>query len=150
MNRFLIVLVMSFVCFSSQAQVFNPVKWTFSADRINATTYKVHLSATIEPGWHIYSQTTQAGGPIPTAISFNKNPLLSLTGVVEEKGKLESRHEPLFGVEVKQYSQKVDFIQVVKLKSNAKTSVTGTVEFMVCNDKECLPPKTEKFSISLK
>ena len=36
----------------------------------------------------------------------------------------------------------VDFVQTVKLKGNIKTSVAGSVEFMVCNDSRCLPPST--------
>ena len=40
--------------------------------------------------------------------------------------------------------------QLVKVKDGVKTTVSGTVEFMTCNDKECLPPKTEQFSIPLK
>ena len=45
---------------------------------------------------------------------------------------------------------KVDFVQVVKLKANAKTNVSGNVEFQTCNDEKCLPPKTVNFSIALK
>lgn len=134
---------------SAFAQVKNPVKWSYTAKKITATTYEVHLTATIESGWHIYSQTTPDGGPVKTSIVFTPNPLLTVDGKAKEAGKLEQHHEELFGVDVKQFSNKVDFVQTVKLKAAAKTSVTGSVEFMVCNDKECLPPKTEKFSVAL-
>ena len=132
------------------AQVKDPVQWAFTAKKINATTYEVHLTATIESGWHLYSQTTPEGGPVPTSIEFSKNPLLSFDGSAVEIGKLEQHHEPLFGVDVKQFSNKVDFVQTVKLKGKVKTSLNGSVEFMTCNDRECLPPKTQKFSIALK
>ena len=132
------------------AQVKDPVQWAFTAKKINATTYEVHLTANIESGWHLYSQTTPDGGPIPTSIEFAKNPLLIFDGTAKEVGKLEQRHEELFGVDVKQFSRKVDFVQVVKLKGKAKTSLNGSVEFMTCNDHECLPPKSQKFSIALK
>ena len=131
------------------AQIKNPVKWSFTSKKINATTYEVHLSATIDRGWHIYSQSTPDGGPVPTTVTFGKNPLLTFDGKVKEVGKLEQKHEELFGVDVKQFSNKVDFVQTVKLKAAAKTSVAGSVEFMSCNDKECLPPKSQSFSISL-
>jgi thiol:disulfide interchange protein DsbD len=66
-------------------------------------------------------------------------------------GKLEKHKEPLFGnIDVKQFSNKVDFVQVVKLKAPVKTSVNVAVEFMVCNDKQCLPPSVKKFSVALK
>ena len=132
------------------AQVKNPVQWAFSAKKINATTYEVHLTATIESGWHLYSQTTPEGGPVATTIEFAKNPLVTFYGGVKEIGKLEQRHEKLFGVDVKQFSNKVDFVQIVKLKGKAKTALNGSLEFMTCNDRECLPPKTQQFSIALK
>ena len=137
---------MSIICFS---QIKDPVKWSFSAKKIDATTYEIHLTATIETGWHIYSQNTPTGGPIPTAIEFTKNPLITLQGAAKEVGKLEKRHEELFGVDVMQFSDKVDFVQTIKLKNKVKTSVMGTVEFMVCNDTECLPPARKQFSITL-
>jgi hypothetical protein len=133
------------------AQIQNPVSWTATSKKINDKTYEVHLTANIDNGWHIYSQTTPEGGPIPTSINFTKNPLLTVEGKAKEVGKLEKHVEPLFGnIDVKQFSNKVDFVQLVKLKAPVKTSVNVAVEFMVCNDKQCLPPKTEKFSIALK
>ena len=133
-----------------KAQVQTPVQWSFTSKKINATTYEVHLTASMESGWHIYSQTTPEGGPVPTSIEFSKNPLLILDGKAKEVGKLEQHFETLFGVEVKQFSNKVDFVQIVKIKGKVKTSLNGSVAFMTCNDRECLPPRTQKFSIALK
>lgn len=141
-----------FLIFSSQvlfAQVLNPVNWTVTSKKIKDKTYEVHMTATINKGWHIYSQSTPEGGPIPTSISFTKNPLFELDGKTKESGKLEQRHEEIFGVDVKQFSNKVDFIQVVKLKSPVKTSANISVEYMLCNDRQCLPPTSKKFSIAL-
>jgi DsbC/DsbD-like thiol-disulfide interchange protein len=149
MKRLLLVAAMAAIASLSFAQVKDPVKWSFSSKKKDAITYEVRITATIDNGWHIYSQTTPDGGPIPTTIEFTKNPLLVVEGIPKEVGKLEQKHEALFGVDVKQYSNKVEFVQVVKLKGNAKTVVNGTVEFMVCNDRECLPPTKEKFSITL-
>ena len=132
------------------AQIQNPVAWTASSKKIADKTYEVRLTANMQKGWHIYSQTTPEGGPVPTNISFTKNPLLVMKGSTKEIGKLEKHNEPLFGVDVKQFSDKVDFVQVVNLKANVKTSVDLSVEFMVCNDKQCLPPVTKKFTVALK
>ncbi|SRR5258705_1452041 len=144
---FLLMLLVPFMCF---AQVQDPIKWSFSSKKISQGTYEIHLAATIQSGWHTYSQTTPDGGPIPTTFKFSKNPLLTMTAGVNEIGKLEQHNEPLFGVDVKQFSNKVDFVQLVNVKGNAKTAVTGSVEYMVCNDRECLPPKEVKFSIAIK
>ena len=141
-----------FLIFSSNvlfSQVLNPVEWTVSSKKTSGNSYEVHLRANIEKGWHMYSQSTPVGGPVATSITFTKNPLLQLRGSTKEKGKLEQRHEELFGVDVKQFSNSVDFIQVIKLKSPVKTSANIVVEYMVCNDRQCLPPTSKKFSIAL-
>lgn len=130
------------------AQIKDPVQWTFTAKKIDATTYEIHLNAAIRGKWHLYSQSTPDGGPVATTIEFTKNPLLILQGKPKEVGKLHQKHEPLFGVDVKQYGGKVDFVQTVKLKSPVK--IAGTIEFMVCDDTQCLPPATQKFSKPLK
>ena len=119
------------------AQIQNPVSWSATSKKIADKTYEIHLTANIDNGWHTYSQTTPDGGPVPTSITFTKNPLLTLDGKTKEVGKLEKHYEPLFGVDVKQFSEKVDFVQTIKLKAPVKTSVNVAVEFMVCNDKQC-------------
>ena len=142
-----------FLCIGilSYSQVVNPIKWSFSSKKLDGNTYEVHLTAMLDKGWHTYSQTTPEGGPVPTSVSFIKNPLISIEGKVKEVGKLEQHVEPLFnGINVKQFSDKVDFVQIVKVKGSANTTVTGTIESMACNEKQCLPPSTEKFSVSLK
>jgi thiol:disulfide interchange protein DsbD len=148
--RKLLFMLMVAMPFMSFAQVQNPVKWSFTANKTADMTYEIHLTATIANGWHIYSQTTPEGGPSATSILFSKNPLLLVSGDVKEVGKLEKHHEPLFGVDVKQFSDKVDFVQIVKVKGNAKTAVKGSLDFMVCDNKQCLPPQTVEFSVSLK
>lgn len=147
-----ILFIPFFLCayLFSQAQVVNPVKWSFTSKKLSDDTYEVHLTAIIDNGWHTYSQLTPQGGPVPTTVNFTKNPLVVLDGKAKEVGKMEQHHEPLFGVDVKQFSNKVDFVQVVKVKGTANTTVSGSIESMACNDKQCLPPSTEKFSISLK
>ena len=150
MKRLLFLLAFTGSGFVGICQVMNPVHWSYTAKKINPTTYEIHLLAIIDGQWHIYSQTTPEGGPVPTSITFTRNPLVTSQGVTKEIGKLEQHHEPLFGVDVKQFAGKVEFVQTVKLKSPVKTNVAGTVEFMVCNDKQCLPPSTQKFSVALK
>ena len=149
MRKLIFSLLLSFPLLAL-AQVKDPVNWSFTSKKIEGGKYEVHLTATIQTGWHTYSQFTPEGGPAPTVVSFKKSPLITLNGAVTEIGKLEKLNEPLFGVEVKQFSNKVDFVQLVTVKANAKTAIAGSVEFMVCNSKECLPPKEVKFSIPLK
>ena len=130
------------------AQIENPVKWSFTAKKVNATTYEVHATATIDGGWHLYAQ--EAGeGPVPTSFKFTKNPLTVLTGKVQEVGKLHKSYDKNFDSELKYYEKSVDFIQKVTVRGKAATKVKGSVEFMVCDDHQCLPPKEMEFAVSV-
>jgi Thiol:disulfide interchange protein DsbD, N-terminal len=138
-----------FTAWSVNAQ--NPVSWSFSSKKISDKTYEVHFTASIQSGWHLYSQDQPDDAvAIPTNVSISNNPLLKLDGKVKEIGKMEKFKDKALGISAHQYSNKVVFVQVVKLKSNAKTNVAGNIEFQTCDDKKCLPPKTVNFNIALK
>ena len=129
----------------------NPVSWSFASKKVGDNLYEVRLIASIQPGWHLYAQNQPEDAIAqPTTFNFNSNPLLSLDGKVKEVGKLEKFKDEKLGVTANQYSNKVDFVQLVKVKGKAKTNVTGQLEFQTCDDKKCLPPKTVNFSIALK
>ncbi len=151
MQKKIIALFLSLliVCAVNAQGRLMPYKWSYEAKKITANMYELHFVVEVNSPWHTYSQFTPDGGPIPTHFTFTKNPLYSLDGKVKEDGKLLKKHEAVFGVDVKYFNGKVDFVQLVKLKGSAKTNFSGEVEFMVCNDQECLPPATEKFSIPL-
>jgi len=127
----------------------NPVKWTFTAKKIADRTYEIHLTAALPSPWSIYSQSTPDGGPVATSIRFSKNPLLILDGKIKEIGILKKKHEKVFGVDVLYYNSNVEFVQVIKLKNNIKTNISGIIEFMVCDEEQCLPPEEVAFSIKL-
>lgn len=146
----LFFLFLSFL-FVSAVFAQNPVSWSFASKKLSENVYEVRLTAAIQPGWHLYSQNQPEDAiAIPTSFNFNNNPLLALDGKLKELGKLEKYKDPTLGVTANQYSNKVDFVQVVKVKGKAKTNVTGKLEYQTCDDKKCLPPKTVNFSIALK
>ena len=149
MNKLLPFIASFFIGISGFAQA-DVVEWKFESKKVADKKYEVKLIAHVKNPWHIYSTTTPDGGPLPTKISFTKNPLTALEGNIKEVGKLESHFEEVFDVNTKYFNNKVEFVQVVNLKGNAKTNLSGTVEFMACNDRECLPPKSVPFSVSLK
>jgi len=149
MNRSILLFCTLLLSFASFAQS-EVVEWKFESKKLAEKKYEVKLTALVKNPWHIYSTTTPDGGPLPTKISFAKNPLTAFDGKLKEVGKLETHFEEVFDVDTKYFNNKVEFVQVVNLKGNAKTNLTGTVEFMACNDKECLPPKSIPFSIALK
>jgi thiol:disulfide interchange protein DsbD len=144
----LLSLLVTMISAVSLAQSSKEVKWSFSSKKIADKTYEVVLTATVNGSWHIYSQNVGVDGPIPTAFTFTKNPLLVFDGVVKENGKLIKKNEEVWGGEVRYYENKVEFIQKVKIKGG-KTNLAGKVEYMVCNDEKCLPPAETTFSVAI-
>lgn len=148
MKKISLIIIIFFMVSAAFAQIENPVKWTYTSKKIADKTYELHMTATLDGKWHIYAQNA-GEGPEPTVFSFAKNPLVKLDDKVKEVGKLEKMYDPNFKSELKFYSSKVDFVQKVKVKSAAATVVKGTVSYMVCNDRKCLPPKEIPFSIKV-
>lgn len=128
----------------------NPVSWKFTSKNLGNNMYEICATATIQPGWHLYSQNQPKDAiALPTVFNFNKNPLVVLDGNVKEMGKLEKYRDDKLDVSANQYSHKVEFVQKVKVKGKVKTNFSGNLEYQTCDDKKCLPPKTVNFSVSL-
>ena len=128
----------------------NPVTWTFTSRKVTDNSYEIHMTATIEKGWHLYSQTQPDDAVAgPTVFTITSNPLIELVGKIKEDGKLEKFHDKELEISANQYSKTVNFVQTIKLKGKVKTSFSGSVEFQTCDDKKCLPPKTVNFKVAL-
>lgn len=150
MKKFFTFIVLIAAAVTVRAQQ-NPVSWSYTSKKIADKTYEIQMIATIQAGWHLYSQTQPEDAiAIPTTFVIKSNPLFTLNGKIKEAGKLEKFHDEKLDLSANQYSSKVVFSQVVKLKTNAKTNFSGSVEFQTCDDKKCLPPKTVTFSVPVK
>jgi len=148
MKTLFLVIASLFVTALVHAQ--SPVRWTIDAKKIADTLYELHIKADVTESWHIYSQFTPAGGPKPTKIIFTKNPLIKILGSIKENGNMQKKFEDVFNVDVKYFEGSVTFVQVIKVKANVKTNVSGSIEYMVCTDKQCLPPAKTPFTVALK
>lgn len=150
MKKLILLLTSVIVSIAINAQqTKNPVSFTYKTVKNANGTIDVIATATIDKGWHIYSQNTDKGGPVPTKFAFKLNPLAKTSGKVTEKGKIEKIFDKTFGVNVMYFSNQVQFIQNFKVKNGIKTTIYGSVEYMVCDDEMCLPPKKENFEIKI-
>ena len=128
----------------------SPISWTFTAKKLGTNTYEIHMTASIENHWHLYSQVQPEDAiAIPTTFTIKSNPLFKLNGKIKEIGKMEKFKDESLGLSANQYSKKVDFVQIVNLKGKVKTNFSGSVEYQTCDDKKCLPPKTVNFNVAL-
>ena len=144
---FFILLFLATVTFT-QAQILTPVKWSYAAKKINSTEAVVFIKATMQPGWHIYSQNVKEGGPIATSFTFGQAADYALHGKTAEP-KPVVKHEEVFKMDVGYFTEEVIFQQKVTLKKGTAT-VKGKVEWQACDATQCLPPDEYNFEVIIK
>ncbi len=142
---FLLVLLIALV--PAFGQILEPVKWKFSINKISNTEAEVIADANIDQGWHLYSVNLPEGGPIATALVLENSEAYTPTGEIREEPKPSTQYDSAFDMELAWFSNKARLIQKVKLNSPATTTINGYVEFMVCDDQQCLPPDRIDFEL---
>ena len=84
MKKLILGLIATFFSLATYAQIEKPVTWSYAAKKTSATEATVYLKATIEDGWHLYSQFVKEGGPVKTTIKFDKSATYMLLGTTTE------------------------------------------------------------------
>jgi thiol:disulfide interchange protein DsbD len=149
MKKIVALLAVVCIALSAAAQIQDPVDWSYSVKKLSADTYTFTATANIEGDWHIYSQTTGKGGPVPTKINFKKNPLITVVGATKEAGKVKQVYDELFKTNVRYIGETATYTQTLKVRAGVKTNISGSVEYMVCDDRQCLPPSKKTFDLKL-
>jgi len=143
-----LLLVMLLGSLNSGAQILEPVKWSFSKEKVSDNVYDLLITATVEKGWSFYAQDIPAGGPVATSFVFEPSTGYKLIGkTIQPKAK--TKYDPNFEMELSMFSDKTTFKQRVELTGDKDVTIKGYVEFMCCNDKSCLPPTEASFTYKL-
>ena len=66
------------------AQIVEPVKWSQKVESLGDNKAKLVVTATIEPGWHLYSQYNTEGITQQTVFTFEPSKNYTLKGKVKE------------------------------------------------------------------
>ena len=158
MKYFWSLLLIITVSFSSFSQVFTsankeqqieePITWDSHLEKENDSIYKLSFTAKLEKGWHLYAQDIDDEGPIPTSFTFaDAGKTYELIGETSEPN-VPTIFDEVFGMEIKYFENEATFFQTIKvLDKDAVIEVE--VEFMVCNDSQCLPPDIVPFQFSV-
>jgi len=156
MNKrlFLIVLwgvLLALVPPAADAQILKPVKWTFTTREIAAGEVQLIFTATIDRTWHLYSQDVPPppDGPVATSFTFGKSSNYKLVGKVTEPKAIEE-YDKQFEATLKYFTDKAVFKQTIKVTSATDFKLNGFLEFMCCDDKQCLAPETVDFEFKIK
>jgi thiol:disulfide interchange protein len=138
--RLLLASLFLLVSYSSvRAQLLEPVKWTFKANRLNDTMAELQFSAKIDAGWHLYSQQKYpvGEGPLATEFIFEKVNGAKLIGkVIEPAG--HKVYDEMFEQEIRSYDLSAVFTQKVKITGKDPVKIKGILYFQTCDDKQCI------------
>lgn len=149
MKKFLLAAAVLLGATQAKAQILTPVHWSYAAKKTSATEAVVLIKATIDPGWHVYSQNVKDGGPVKTTFTFAPSKAYALVGKTQEPAPI-TRQEKVFNMEVSYFANSVIFQQKVKLAGPGPVTVKGSFEYMTCNDEKCLPPDEVTFAVPVK
>lgn len=147
--RFSSFLFLLFFSCTLAAQILSPVSWRTAIEPLEEDIFALQIIAKMDRGWSVYSQFTADNGPIPTTIAWEMGDHYELLGKTTEKGEKKEGMDDIFGVEVIKFlsKQELVFTQKVRVK-NYEKPIRVALEYMCCDDEQCLPPTEEEFSFS--
>ena len=164
----LVFLLIAFL--SGFPQVLEPVKWSFKSEMTGKNEVTLIFNASVDRGWHLYSQNMEDGGPVKTAFIFHNLKGFSVSDkatkiekvqayegpdtvnyqVYFNEPKPETERDPNFNnMIVKYFSHQTEFSQKFKLNDDKPLKITGYIYFMCCDNEKCLPPAEVEFSFEL-
>lgn len=135
MKKLLLVYIL-FFSFSSivYAQTETPVTWSSSFEKINETEYDLILTATIIPGWHLYSQHTEEGGSLPIIIRKGaETEDFKLLGKAIESDTIK-KYSPVFEVYESYFDNKAILKQRIAVNTASVNEVSLNLTGQVCKE----------------
>jgi len=126
------------------------VRWKSSSEKIGDNLYRVELRASIAPGWHIYDlgPYEPGSGPNATSIAFAPGDGAVVEGDLQVLSTPTRVYDDIFETEIGYFERSAVFARNIRLTA-PRAVVAATVEYMACNDQNCLPPTEEEFSFEL-
>ena len=133
------------LCLPLSAQIQEPVKWRY---HINESG-EIIFQATVENNWHLYGMDLPSGGPIPTSFNFEDIQGAELVGKTKTNSKITKEYDRMFEMDITWFTENPTFVQKIKITNPDKFKISGYIDYMSCNDENCIPGK-EEFSFDKK
>ncbi len=134
MKKLFLALLFVILSVSGHAQIQDPVKWSSKIEKINDQEFLITLNGTIEPKWHMYSQHTPEGGPLPTEFIFNNTEgNYDVLGKAEES-QYTKQFNDVFGVDEYYFADNVTFKQKIKVTNPANKRIELDLFYQACID----------------
>ena len=115
------------------------MKWACSVNYLDGNQAELVMKATVEGGYHLYSQFMEDGGPIPTTFNFPESGDFKKNGKVSESPKPIEETDETFGTLVRFFAKNAEFRQRITIRSAVDFEIAATVDYQVCDDETCIP-----------
>ncbi|PKB15072.1 thioredoxin family protein [Flavobacterium sp. 5] len=134
MKKILFILLTFLAFTKGNAQVLDPAKWTTAIEKKSETNYVLTFTAVIEKDWHIYSQFTPDGGPLPLEIKF-KDQIgnFDLVGKAKES-KTTTSFNDVFGVNETFFHDKAQIQQEISLTNPEVVAIQAELNYQICKE----------------
>lgn len=150
MKKLVTLLMFTFLALAVQAQILTPVKWNIKLEDSESAEKTLIFSAKLDAGWHLYDMNLPEGGPISTSFSFENLKGAKTIGTPVASKEATTVFDEQFQMELRWFAGEVSFRQKIEVTDPKHLQVGGYVEYMACNDENCLPPEQEEFAFSAK
>src|SRR5690606_14398693 len=146
--RKLYFLLLALLAFANTfAQVIEPVSWSSRTEKLSETEFNLVFEAVIEKDWHVYSQFTPDGGPLPLTIDLqNSKGNFELIGKAKESATSRAYND-IFEVDEVFFANKATIKQRIKVLNANVTTINAVVEYQVCKE-VCINGK-ERFTFKI-
>ena len=145
MLKRLLIIVLSLMPLMGMAEMLQPAKWTYTVEKGKGDERTLIFSVKLDAGWHLYSQFTPDGGPMPLNFKFEENSCYERIGKVAEP-KSHQEYDSTFMINVLLFDKSATFRQKIKLKGKNCT-IKGGLDYQVC--KESCIFQEEEFSFKV-
>ncbi len=144
MKRLLSVIGLFLTTIMLQAQILDPVSFRTEFNKVSDDVAEIVFTATIDPGWHIYSADLGEGGPISASFNLERATGAHEDGKLLPVGNEQAVYDKLFGMDVRYFENNAKFVQRIRLEGGTYR-LEGYLEYAACNDQNCLPPSEVPF-----
>ena len=136
------------ITFAATAQIMTPVTWKSEMTMTGDDKGKIVLTATIAPGWHMYSNDFEAGvGPQPLEITFPKLEGVTLDGKPVPGKAAHKQHDEMFDMDLSWWTDGVTLTQNFTA-TKPEFAIDVMLRYGACNDENCIPPSRETFNFT--
>ncbi|MDH4403908.1 MAG: cytochrome c biogenesis protein CcdA [Flavobacterium sp.] len=134
MKKLLFKLLALLIFTNGFSQILDPVKWKSKTEKISETEFNLILEGKIDAGWHLYSQFTPDGGPIPLEIQYSESAgNYVLVGKTKES-KTKKEFNTVFEVDEIFFENKVVLTQKIKILNSKVSTIKVVIDYQTCKE----------------